>query len=313
MDNNSKLQNGSLDIYTLAYNNVKTAPQLQDIFCNSLKGKVALVTGGATGLGYTVVNRLAEAGASVVIASRNEERGKNAVKDFSEKGYNVSYVRTDVTKVADCYAAVEFAVNTYGKLDILVSGAAGWSSYAFLDMPEAEFDRIMDTDCKGVYYIAQAAARAMISGKNPGKIVFISSAAHLGCTQPNIGMMTHYIAAKSAVANMTKGIAAELKQYNISVNCVAPGGMLTAGVFTEGSEAGSLYGEEYLKSRKAHGGDTPLAMNPDMVALVVFAMCTPMSDFMYGETVNVNGGATLSYQEKPFSYTMEGCIPGPRK
>jgi NAD(P)-dependent dehydrogenase (short-subunit alcohol dehydrogenase family) len=313
MDNNAKLQNSGLNIETLAYNNVKTAPKLQDVFCSSLKGKVALVTGGATGLGYNVVNRLAEAGASVVIASRKEERGKNAVRDFTEKGYKVSYVQTDVTKIADCYAAVEFTVNTYGRLDILVASAAGWSSYAFLDMPEAEFDRIMDTDCKGSYYIAQAAARAMISCKNPGKIVFIASAAHLGCTTPNVCMMTHYIAAKGAVASMTKGIATELKQYNIGVNCIAPGGMLSAGVFTEGSEAGKLYGEEFLKSRKAHGGDTPLAMNPDMVALAVFAMCTPMSDFMYGETVNVNGGATLSYQEKPFSYTMEGCFPGPIK
>jgi len=298
---------------SLSKNNISNILSLEEVFCSSLKGKVALVTGGASGLGYTIVNRLCEAGASVVIASRGEERGTRAVNDFRDKGYQVSWVRTDVTSVEDCYHAVDFAVKTYGKLDILVANAAGWSNYAYLDVPEKEFDRVVDTDMKGAYFIGQAAARNMVANKIPGKIVFISSAAHMGEGPSHSVMNTFYIAAKAGVVAMTKGIAGELIQYGIHVNCVAPGGMVSAGVFTEGSEAAALYGEEFLKTRQDHNNDSPVTMNPDQIALAVFALCTPMADFMVGETVNVNGGAMMNIQEKPFSYTVEGCIPGPKK
>lgn len=297
----------------LAFESVQRTQPLQDVFCTCLQGKTALVTGGATGLGYSVVNRLCEAGASVVIASRNESRGLRAQEEFRAKGYQVSWVQTDVTRVEDCYRAVAFAEETYGGLDILVANAAGWSNYAYLDVPEEVFDRVVDTDLKGAYFVGQAAARSMVRHKVRGKIVFIASAAHLGEGQMGICMNTFYIAAKAGVVAMTKGIAGELRQYGINVNCVAPGGMLSAGVFTEGAEAASLYGEEYQKVRAAHHGQTPVAMNPDMVALSVFALCTPMADFMVGETVNVNGGVLMNIQERPFSFTVEGCVPGPKE
>ena len=102
----------ALDPETLSLNNVKSAASLSEVFCHALEGKVAIVTGGATGLGYTVVNRLAEAGAKVVIASRNEERGNRAVKEFKDRGYEVSWVKADVTKVADCYSTVDYALET---------------------------------------------------------------------------------------------------------------------------------------------------------------------------------------------------------
>lgn len=307
-------QKGAMpDPESLARESVKQVQPLAEIFCTSLAGKTALVTGGATGLGYSVVNRLCEAGARVVIASRNEARGQRAVEEFRSRGFSVSWVKTDVTCVSDCYRAVAFAEETYGGLDILVANAAGWSNYAYLDVPEEVFDRVVDTDLKGTYFVGQAAARSMVKNKVKGKIVFIASAAHLGEGQSGICMNTFYIAAKAGVVAMTKGIAGELRQYGINVNCVAPGGMLSAGVFTEGAEAAALYGEEYQKVRAAHRGEPPVAMNPDMMALSVFALCTPMADFMVGETVNVNGGVLMNIQERPFSFTVEGCVPGPKQ
>ena len=303
----------ALDPEMLSLNNVKSVAPLSEVFYHALEGKVALVTGGATGLGYTVVNRLAEAGAKVVIASRNEERGIRAVKEFKDRGYDVSWVKTDVTKVADCYHSVNYAVETYGKVDILVANAAVWSNASYLDVSEDLFDRIIDTDLKGAYFMGQAAARYMVENKIKGKIIFISSAAHMGEGRKGIIMNTYYMAAKAGVSAMTKGIAGELKQYGISVNCVAPGGMLSAGVFSQGKEEETKYGPQLQEVAQAHSKDTPVAMNPDQVALVVFAMCTPMSDFMVGETVNVNGGALLLTQERPFSYTVKGCIPGPEE
>jgi len=288
---------------------------LQDIFVNCMRGKIALVSGGASGLGYSVVNRLCEAGAKVVIASRGGERANRALEDFRAKGYEVSWVQTDVSKVDACYHAVDYTTSTYGGLDVLVTCAAGWSSYSYLDLPENVYDRVMDTDLKGSYFMGQAAARYMVAHKIKGKIVFISSAAHLGEGPRGLGMNSYYAAAKAGVVAMTKTVSGELRQYGINVNCVAPGGMLSAGVFTEGSEAFTLYGPEYKEVRDSHtaADPTPLAMNPDEVALAVFALCTPMANFMQGETVNVNGGTLMITQDRPFSFTVEGCIPGPSK
>lgn len=306
-----------LDPESLSRMNAANVTSLQDVFVNCMQGKVALVSGGASGLGYMVVSRLCEAGAKVVIASRGEARAQRALEDFKAKGYEVSWVQTDVSKVASCYEAVDYTTTTYGGLDVLVTCAAGWSSYSYLDLPEDMYDRVMDTDLKGSYFLGQAAARYMVANKIKGKIVFISSAAHLGEGPKGIGMNSYYAAAKAGVVAMTKTVSGELRQYGINVNCVAPGGMLSAGVFTEGTEAFALYGPEYKKVRDSHGAGapdaTPLAMNPDEVALVVFAMCTNMANFMQGETIDVNGGTLMITQERPFSFTVEGCVPGPKK
>ena len=300
-------------IFALAERSTQQIHSLPEIFCKDMAGKVAIVTGGATGLGYNIVNRLAEAGVRVVIASRKESTGKKAEEEFRAKNFGVKWFQTDVSKVSDCYAVVEYVVKEYGGVDIVVANAASWSMYSFLDMPEEAFDTVINTDMKGEYFIAQAAARIMVKQKIKGKIVFISSVAYKGSDAPKLGMMTHYNAAKGAVVSMTKGIAKELHQYGISVNCVAPGGMLTAGAFTNSSEAFALYGQEFVEERSKYGKETPMVMNPDEVALVAFAMCTAMSDFIVGETIDVDGGSMLSFQAKPWSYTIEGCIPGPKK
>lgn len=94
---------------------------------------------------------------------------------------------------------------------------------------------------------------------------------------------------------------------------VAPGGMVSHGALFEGRANGAKYGEEYaaFKKERQQAVQVPVAFNPDEVALVCYALCTPMSDFMDGATIDVNGGALLNAQLKPFSYTVEGCIPGP--
>lgn len=297
----------------LAAGNVANLPELSDIFLGSMRGKTAVVTGDASGLGYCVVNRLSEAGVHVVIASRNEEKGKKAEAEFRARGREVSWCRTDVRCVQDCYNAVAFAEKTYGTVDILVANAATWSMYSFLDMPEEEYDKVLDTDLKGEYFMAQAAARSMVRGQGKGKIVFIASAARHGSDAAKVGMMTHYNAAKGAIASLTMGVAKELRQYGISVNCVAPGGMLTEGSLINTAQAPVCYGMELVEEQMKYSEETPLAMNPDEVAVAVFAMCTGMSDYMVGETVDVTGGATLSFQARPWSYTVEGCIPGPKQ
>ena len=121
----AEIQQKRIDPESLSRMNAAAITPLQDIFVNCMRGKVALVTGGASGLGYMVVSRLCEAGAKVVIASRGEARAQRALEDFQAKGYEVSWVQTDVSKVASCYEAVNYTTATYGGLDVLVTCAAG--------------------------------------------------------------------------------------------------------------------------------------------------------------------------------------------
>ncbi len=278
---------------------------LHEVF--NLQGKVAVVT-GTVGLAIFVINRLAECGAKVVFGGRTEEWGKLAEETLRDKGYDVSFLKTDVRKVDDCYALTEFAEKNYGNVDIVVPVAATWGARAFVDMKEDEWDDVLDTDLKGQYFTVQAAVRSMIRGGKGGKVVTIASVAYRGDDMLKMAMMTNYNAAKSGILGMTIGMAKELKQYGINVNCVAPGGMLTPGAMMNNLKSSELYGSEWDEDVKNFGSATPMSTTPDEMALMIVTMCTDVSNFMYGQTIEVDGGAQFSFQQKPWSYTMEGGI-----
>jgi len=302
-----------LDKETLFYMSVDqlddSAP-LPEVF--DLSGKVALVT-GTLGLALHVINRLSEMGAKVVFVGRSADVGKMVEDDMRDRGREVSYFQADVSKVEDCYAMVDFAEQTYGTVDIVVPVAATWSARAFVDMKHEEFMKCINVDMVGQYFTVQAAARSMIRGKKGGKIVTIASVAYRGDDTVDIAMMTNYNAAKGGVVGMTRGIAKEMKQYGINCNCVCPGGMITPGAVNNLEEPTRLYGEEWAKAVEANGAITPVSSTPDQIALMIATMCTPVSDFMYGQIIEVDGGSQFSFQKRPWSYTMEGGIPGPKK
>ncbi|NLE73563.1 MAG: SDR family oxidoreductase [Actinobacteria bacterium] len=294
-------------LFYMSADTLEDVKPIGDVF--DLRGKVAVVT-GTVGLALSVINRLAECGAQVVFGSRTEEWGTLAEETLKDKGYHVSYLKTDVRKVDDCYALTGFAEKTYGTVDIVVPAAATWGARAFVDMKEEEWDDVIDTDLKGQYFTVQAAARSMIRGGKGGKVVTIASVAHRGDDMTKIAMMTNYNAAKAGVLGMTKGMAKELKQYGINVNCAAPGGMLTPGAMMNNLQSSALYGAEWDDDVKTYGLGTPIATTPDEVALVVVAMCTDISNYMYGQLIEADGGSQFSFQEKPWSYTMEGGLHG---
>lgn len=298
-------ENRAPSLDSMSEQSIADIASLEDIFVHPLKGKVALVTGGSRGLGFNIVNRLCEGGAKVIIA---DVKASDAVEILEKKGYSAAFVQMDVTKVEDCVHAVDFAVQTFGRLDILISNAARWMNYSYLDVPEEAYDSVLDIGLKGSYFMGQAAARYMVSNKVKGNIIFISSSARHGAGRLN----SFYQTMKEGVAAMTRAVAAELLQYGIRVNCVAPGAMLSPGVISNSSGAAKLYGSVFEAESRATNGDTPMAQNPDMVALVVYAMCTPMADFIVGETLDVNGGDFLRLQKNPYSFTIEGCVPGPK-
>jgi NAD(P)-dependent dehydrogenase (short-subunit alcohol dehydrogenase family) len=292
-------------LFFMTADQLEEVKPLKDVF--DLTGKVAVVT-GAVGLAMHVINRLAECGAQVAFGSRTAEQGHMAEETLRAMGYEARYWQTDVRSVEDCYALVAFAEETYGSVDIVVPVAATWGARAFVDMKEEEWDDVLDTDLKGQYFTVQAAVRSMIKAGKGGKVVTIASVAYRGDDMLKTAMMTNYNAAKGGVVGITRGIAKELKQYGINVNCVAPGAMLTPGAIANSARAYELYGEEWNTDVMHHGGGTPVSETPDEIAKMVLTMCTGVSDFMYGQVIDVDGGSQFSFQEKPWSYTIEGGL-----
>lgn len=275
---------------------------VNDIF--DLHGKVAVIT-GSVGLAFNVIYRLGECGAKVVFGSRTEELGKLVEQEMRDHGFEVTYKQTDVRKVESCQALVDYAESIYGTVDIVIPIAADFFARAFVDVKEEEFDQIVDTDLKGQYFVIQAAARSMIRGEKGGKIVTIASVAWRGDDLPYMGMLTAYNAAKAGVTGMTKGIARELKQYGINTNCIVPGGMVTPGAIFNNASAVELYGPDWDAHIAKYGGSVPVTANPDDVARMILAMCTSISDYMYGQVIEVDGGSQFTFQDEPWSYTME--------
>ena len=127
----------------------------------------------------------------------------------------------------------------------------------------------------------------------------VASVAYRGEDMPKLAMMTAYNTAKAGVVGMTRGIAKELKQYGINVNCVAPDGMVTPGAIFNNTTTAELYGPEWTRYVTEYGAGVPVAPNPDEIARMILTLCTPVSDFMYGQTVEVDGGSQFSFGTNP--------------
>lgn len=277
---------------------------LTDIF--NLTGKTAIVTGGTAGLGYAIANRLAEAGASVVIVGRSAVKGEHSEKEFRERGLDVTWYQADITYVEECEKVVKFTEEKFGKVDILVNNASRWCFCSLVDQTEENYDKVMALNVKGTYFMCKYAARSMIENRVAGKIVNVASVASVACDCANLACLTTYNASKGAVATMTAGMAKELYQYGINVNCVSPGSMDTYGnadeqdgmvAYTDAYEDAALLAFE--------GSANQPFCNPDEVALMVFACCTDVANFTVGENIKVSGGAHLSHQLIPMALTMD--------
>lgn len=273
-----------------------TAP-LEDIFY--VKGKVAIVTGGTSGLGFCVAQRLLQGGARVVISGSTDAKGAQAVGLLKEAGYeNVTFCKADLCSEEAVENLVRFTAETYGSVDILVTSGGAWSFAHIYDLPEEEFVKTLNINLVGAYRCAKHASKYMVEHGVKGKIVLVSSnVAYL--PQPVFGGYAHYAASKGGVISMTTEIAKELKRYGIMVNSVAPGGMWTPGCLSNGPvkslspEKQAEIGKEMMVAKL---DATPSA---DSVAVVVYAMCTRMADGITGETVVADSGMMrniVSYQ-----------------
>ena len=251
-----------------------------------LTGKTAIVTGGARGLGFCVVNRLTEAGARVMIVDIAVEFAQAAVEHFTGLGRDVRFELADIRDLAAVQRAVDATVEAFGGIDILVNNAAFWRVTKFLDMTEATWDAVVDTGLKGTVFFTQAVARRMVEQGRGGRIVNVASIAGVSM-ESSYGMLVPYVAAKSGLVGVSQSLARELKPLGITINCVLPGGMMSPGAVHS-----SLDITPELREAMGEPGQAPVT-DPDEVARVVFMLATPVSDFMHGATVVVDGGARL--------------------
>ncbi len=257
-----------------------------------LKGKAAIVTGGAMGIGEAIVLRLAEAGASVMIADISMEAANKVAEKVKSQSGKASAIYADAGSVDDAKKVVQETVNTFGRLDILVNNAGIFPFSPVLQTSEALWDKVMGINLKGVFFYTQAAAQQMIQEGHGGKIVNIASIDALHPT----GNLVHYDASKGGVVMATKALALELSQHKINVNAIAPGGIQTPGGQAQSAAIMSAVTAPTEELTKAFMARIPLGRmgEPDDIAKVALFLASSASDYMTGSLLVVDGGYLLS-------------------
>jgi 3-oxoacyl-[acyl-carrier protein] reductase len=243
-----------------------------------LTGKVALVTGGARGIGRAIVEKLLDNGCKVVIADVLDDAGNQTVVESSGRG-DVAFVYCDVTSAANAQAAVDHAVAKFGTLDILVNNAGITKDTLLIRMTESDWDRVLTINLKGAFLMTQAASRVMMKARS-GRIVNISSVVGL---MGNAGQ-GNYAASKAGLIGFTKSIAKELAGRNVTVNAVAPGYIQTE--MTESLPEAA---------KQAFITNIPLkrAGLPEDVANAVLFFATDESSYITGQVLPVCGGLLM--------------------
>ena len=248
-----------------------------------LAGKVALVTGGATGIGFATAKVLAESGASVAIAQRDKSRGEAAVRRLVP--HRVLSLELDVRDSDSIDRCCKDVSQAFGGIDILVNNASLTGAAALasvLDSPSELIDQVVDTNLKGTFYCSQSAARSMVADGRRGSIIHVSSVAAFAA-QENASI---YCATKAAQAALAQAMAIELAQYGIRVNCVAPGDIKTeTSVDAVGQIERSGASGRFLRY-------TPLGRRglPEEVGRAILFLASDDASFITGTTLLVDGG-----------------------
>ena len=187
-------------------------------------GKVALVTGASRGIGRGIATRLGADGATVVVNyESNETAGREVVEAIKAAGGEASSYAADVSERSQVDSMIGTAVDRYGRLDIMVNNAGICPFRDFLDLTEEVWDRVLDVNLKGTFLCSQAAARVMIEGGRPGRIIAISSISAVGAG----AQQAHYCASKAGQDILMKCMALQLGPHGITCNSVAPGVIAT--------------------------------------------------------------------------------------
>src|SRR3989449_7756861 len=245
----------------------------------TFSGKVALVTGGTSGIGKATAIKFARAGAKVVLTGRREKEGAQVVAEIKKLGGDAAFVRADVAKDADVKAMVDFTVDKFGRLDVAFNNAGVEWKGPLDQATEAEYRRIFDINVWGVLNSMRHEIPAML--KNGGGAIVNNSsvAGHVG-----LGQVSVYIASKHAVEGLTKSVALEFAKQNIRINAVAPGVIATDMLDRFAGKAGEM--RDSLTSIIPVGR---VGAGEEIAAAVLY-LCSDDAKFTTGTSLVVDGG-----------------------
>jgi NAD(P)-dependent dehydrogenase (short-subunit alcohol dehydrogenase family) len=243
-----------------------------------LSGKVALVTGASSGLGSHFAHCLGEAGASVVIAARRADRLQSLQAELAAKGVSAKAVDLDVQSAESVTAALDVA----GPLDIVINNAGISIVKPALEMPEKDWDAVVDTNLRGAWLVAQGAAKRWAAEKRPGSIVNIASILGLR----TIGQVAPYNASKAGLIHLTQALAMEWARYQIRVNAICPGYIETEmnGAFWKTPGGQKLI--DRIPQRRIG--------QPEHLDGALLLLASEAGDFMTGSVITVDGGHVVS-------------------
>ncbi|MCL4539372.1 MAG: 3-oxoacyl-[acyl-carrier-protein] reductase [Bacteroidetes bacterium] len=245
-----------------------------------LEGKIALVTGGARGIGRAISLELAKAGADVAFTYKSSSHlAESLVSEVAALGRKAVGIEADAVSMASSAEVIDRVVREFKRLDILVNNAGITRDNLLLRMQEEEWDAVIQTNLKSVFNYTKAAARTMM-GQRYGRIINLSSVVGL---KGNAGQ-SNYAASKAGIIGFTKSIAKELASRNILVNAVAPG-------YIETDMTAALTEEQ----RKAVTDAIPLkrVAKPQEVARVILFLASPDADYITGQVIAVDGGMSV--------------------
>ncbi len=245
------------------------------------QSKVALVTGSAMNIGRAIAQHLSRDGFRVMVTARQSEADcRETVRLVREAGGEADFRLADISDHVQASALVEATVARFGRLDVLVNNASIRRQTKFADMTPAEWREIMGTTIDGAFYCAHAAAPHIIAAGG-GTII------NLGGISSHVGAKgrVHAITAKAGMIGLTRALAKELAEYNITVNTVVPGSIETV----RGFAAGGNHGRAALP-------DSPLGRRgkPDEIAAMVRFLCSDEARYITGQSMHVNGGAYVN-------------------
>jgi NAD(P)-dependent dehydrogenase (short-subunit alcohol dehydrogenase family) len=247
-----------------------------------LANKVALITGGASGIGRATALRFAREGAAVAVVDLEEVGGQAVVRAIVGEGGQALFLRCDVSQAADCQRAVQEAVGKLGGLDILFNNAGIIRRATVIDTTEEEWDRVMAVNVKSIFLLSKYAVPVMAQA---GGGVIINTASGWGLVGGRRAVS--YCASKGAVVNMTRAMALDHGEQNIRVNCICPGDTDTAMMRHEARQLGES-DEGFL----AEAADRPLQRigRPEDIAQAALYLASDASSFVTGAALVVDGG-----------------------
>lgn len=247
-----------------------------------LDQKIALVTGASKGLGRGIAIGLAKEGATVVINYHSSKiHAEEVLKEIKANGASGMIYKADTRNKNDVDTMVQSTIEEFGKIDILVNNAGVMYNTPFLDIEEAEWNKLIETNVNGYFLCGQAVAKEMVKQKN-GKIINISSTRQVQSWPGN----THYAASKGAIYMMTRVMALELGPYGVHVNSIAPGTIETD------LNRDTLSDEEFRTERLGRIPVRRLGKPEDLVGAAVL-LASSESDFINGASLMIDGGQTI--------------------